>query len=303
MQNSQKNKKISAQKRRIQNKKRKRNKIIASLLGTVAAVAVLAGAVFLTIELVSGDKLVLDTSQSIQTEETLNENENVVEDTSNEDALNEDTTEEILSLNEEEAKEEDNIPQPNEFSILVDVNNPLPSDFAPDVREILDTGKLFDTRAADDLERLLNDAAAAGYPMYLVSTYRTVEYQEGLYNRKVNEYINSGYSEEDAKTEAAKWVAIPGTSEHNLGLAADIVSSTWYNTNSDLTQEFENTEHFTWLKENAANYGFMISFPKGKESITGIVYEPWHYRYVGTEIASYLMENNMCLQEYYDLIQ
>ncbi|MBQ8604523.1 MAG: M15 family metallopeptidase [Oscillospiraceae bacterium] len=195
-------------------------------------------------------------------------------------------------------------PAKNEYTLLVNRANPLTSDHVVETRSVTyngqDSGKLFDVRVADKLEAMLNDAAAAGYPMYLVSTYRTIEYQRGLYNRKVNQYINSGYTQSAAETEAAKWVAPPGTSEHNLGLVADIVSSTWYNENNDLTQEFENTAHFAWLYEHCAEYGFILRYPKGKEGITGIAYEPWHYRYVGREVAKYIMENNITLEEFWE---
>ena len=194
----------------------------------------------------------------------------------------------------------DNKPDKGEFATLVNVHHPLEDDFDVTTREIKGTGRLFDVRAADRLEKMLDDAARAGYPMYLVSTYRTIDYQKGLYNNKVKEYLNMGYDQRTAESEAAKWVAIPGTSEHNLGLAADIVSSIWYNSHSDLTQDFEETEHFKWLYENCADYGFILRFPKGKESITEIVYEPWHYRYVGQEVAHYIMENDLTLEEFWE---
>ena len=190
-------------------------------------------------------------------------------------------------------------PEASWSTTLVNKDNPLPADFTVEVRNVLGSDRKFDSRAADSLEAMLNDAAKAGYKMYLVSTYRTVAYQQGLYNRKVNEYKNKGYDEETAKAEAGKWVAIPGTSEHNLGLAADIVSSTWYNKNQDLTQEFENTEHFKWLSENCAKYGFILRYPKDKESVTGIAYEPWHYRYVGVDAANYITANGICLEEFH----
>ncbi len=292
---AEKRRRISEEKRKILAKKRKRKKMFYSIVGTILALAILASAVLLTVELVSGDKN--QTGDEIISQDTSQETSSQTLD--NEEIVNSKTEE--LTPQETQVPVND-IPPEGDFGMLVSVSNPLPSDYVPEVRAIEGTDKLFDVRAADDLERMLSDAAAAGYPMYLVSTYRTIEYQEGLYNRKVNEYINAGYSEESAKTEAAKWVAIPGTSEHNLGLAADIVSSTWYNTNSDLTQEFENTEHFEWLKENSPSYGFLISFQKGKEDITGIVYEPWHYRYVGVELATYLTNNNLSLNEYHEMI-
>ena len=210
----------------------------------------------------------------------------------------------ISSLESESSQPEDPgpvKPEKTEYTVLVNQWHPLTDDYKVTTREIPGTGgKLFDVRVMDKLTRMLNDAKRAGYPLYVVSTYRTIEYQKGLYNRKVQEYLNAGYEQSAAESEAAKWVAIPGTSEHNLGLTADIVSSTWYNTNSDLTEEFENTRHFKWLIEHCADYGFILRYPKGKESVTGIVYEPWHYRYVGEEAAKYIMENNLCLEEFWE---
>ncbi len=191
------------------------------------------------------------------------------------------------------------IPPPGEFGILVNRDNPLPNDFVPEVSSVFGTQRMFDSRAVADLEALLNAAKADGYPMYLVSTYRSIEYQIGLYNNKVQDYLDAGYTEDLAKIEAAKWVAIPGTSEHNLGLAADIVYENYFATNDDLTQDFDESEHFTWLYENSYKYGFILRFTEGDEAITGIVYEPWHYRYVGVELATYLTENDLTLEEYY----
>lgn len=190
-------------------------------------------------------------------------------------------------------------PRETEYTVLVNSRHPLTEDYQVDTREIPGTeGKLFDARVIDKLERMLDDARRAGYPLYVVSTYRTIEYQKGLYSREVQQYLDQGYDQEAAEKEAARWVAIPGTSEHNLGLTADIVSSTWYNDHSDLTEEFENTEHFKWLYEHCAEYGFILRYPKDKEDVTGIVYEPWHYRYVGEEVAKYIMENNLTLEEF-----
>lgn len=193
-------------------------------------------------------------------------------------------------------------PEQSWSTLLVNPWNYMPDGYQPEVRRVYncgaDTGKDFDVRAADALELMLSDARKAGYNMYLVSAYRSYDYQVGLYNRKVNEYKALGYDEETAKSEAAKWVAIPGTSEHCIGLAADIVSSTWYNTNSDLTYDFDKTEHFTWLYNHCAEYGFILRYPQNREGTTGITYEPWHYRYVGVDAAKYIMENNITLEEF-----
>ena len=187
--------------------------------------------------------------------------------------------------------------------MLVNQWSYMPEGYVPDVREISYEGvsplnNKFDVRAADALEKMLADARSAGYNMYLVSAYRSHDYQVSLFNRKVNEYKALGYDDATAYSEASQWVAIPGTSEHCTGLAADIVSSTWYNYNSDLTHDFEDTDHFDWLYEHCADYGFILRYPKGAEAITGITYEPWHYRFVGVDAAKYILENHITLEEF-----
>ncbi len=264
-------------------KKMRRQKQIRSIIILVVFILIIVFAINGLISLISG-KGVDSSSNSKSSSSTITYNASSNSDQNNSAYIN--------PLN--------NTPTPNEFCTLVNPHNKLDNDFEVETREIKGTGKLFSITAADNLEAMLNDAAAAGYPMYLVSTYRTIKYQQGLFDRKTNEYIKMGYTDEAAKEEAAKWVAIPGTSEHNLGLAADIVSSTWYNKNNDLTQEFENTEHFKWLYEHCTDYGFILRYPKSKESITEIAYEPWHYRYVGKEVAKYIMENEITLEEFWE---
>lgn len=183
-------------------------------------------------------------------------------------------------------------------TVLVNSQNPLPDDFTVETVKIKGYEKEFDARAVDALNQMLADAEKAGYKCFLVSAYRSVSYQKGLFNRKIQSYLDQGYTQAEAESAAAKWVARPGTSEHNLGLAADIVSGDWYTYNNDLTEEFENTEAFAWLYENCANYGFVLRYPKDKTDITGISYEPWHYRYVGKLAAEYMMQNKICLEEY-----
>ena len=194
-------------------------------------------------------------------------------------------------------------PEQSWSTMLVNQWSYMPEGYVPDVREISYEGvsplnNKFDVRAADALEKMLADARSAGYNMYLVSAYRSHDYQVSLFNRKVNEYKALGYDDATAYSEASQWVAIPGTSEHCTGLAADIVSSTWYNYNSDLTHDFEDTDHFDWLYEHCADYGFILRYPKGAEAITGITYEPWHYRFVGIDAAKYIMENHITLEEF-----
>ena len=183
-------------------------------------------------------------------------------------------------------------------TLLVNAEHPLPEDFTVETVPVEDyEDRLFDARAVEQLNAMLKGAADAGLPLYLVSTYRSVERQTALYRRKVNYYLDQGLAQQEAEQQAARWVAAPGTSEHNLGLAADIVSANWYSGHDDLTGEFEQTPEFAWLAAHCVEYGFVLRYPKDKTALTGVEYEPWHYRYVGVEAARYLTENGLCLEE------
>lgn len=182
---------------------------------------------------------------------------------------------------------------------VVNKQSPLPDDFTVGTRNIKGyDSRLFDARAADALEAMLEAAEQDGAPLYLVSAYRSIARQKNLFARKVNYYKQQGQTQQQAEESAAQWVARPGTSEHNLGLAADIVSKGWYTQHEDLTQDFDQTPEFAWLQQNAAQYGFILRYPKGKEAVTGVVYEPWHYRFVGNEAADALRANGLALEEY-----
>jgi hypothetical protein len=108
----------------------------------------------------------------------------------------------------------------------------------------------------------------------------------------------NGYSREKAEQVAATRVAPPGTSEHNTGLAVDILSGDYYYHHSTMEESFEYDAEAIWMAEHCAEYGFILRYPKGKQDVTGIIFEPWHFRYVGVEIATYIMENNLTLEEY-----
>lgn len=151
-----------------------------------------------------------------------------------------------------------------------------------------------DERIYPELQRMMDDCRAEGLNPKVCSGYRSKEKQQKLFNDKVNEYINQGYSRKKAYSEAEKWVALPGTSEHHLGLAADIVSENY----QFLDQRQEQTPEQQWLIKNCWKYGFILRYPSNKSELTGIHYEPWHYRYVGKKAALYITKNNLCLEEY-----
>ena len=192
----------------------------------------------------------------------------------------------------------------NGYSTLILVNpwNYIPEDYTVELVNVQGKYNL-DAKAAQSAIDLLAAAKDAGYNMVLCSAYRTVEKSAELYNRKVKEFINAGYDEENAKIQAARWVAPPGTSEHHTGLAMDLVSSDYWGYYSDLEHDYENFDSFKWMYKHCAEFGFILRYPKDKQDITGITYEPWHYRYVGKEAAEYIMANGLCLEEYLDEIK
>ena len=181
----------------------------------------------------------------------------------------------------------------DELLTVVNPWNPLPEDWVSDLVTLSD-GRRVDSRCYEAFEEMMAACRDAGYAPFLCSAYRTQETQQSLYDNKVQRLMNSGMGEEEAKVEAAKAVAIPGTSEHQLGLAVDIVDANM----QDLTDEQENTETQKWLMANSWRYGFIHRYPNDKTDITGIIYEPWHYRYVGKAAAQDIFNRDITLEEY-----
>ena len=181
--------------------------------------------------------------------------------------------------------------------VLVNPKHILPEDFSVERSDIEfsdDDYFVFDSRAVEYLDEMLSDAEAQGFGPYVRSAWRSWGDQEGLLENKIEEWEDMGYSYEEAYETAATYVAIPGTSEHELGLAVDIASD-GYDT---LNAEQADSPCQQWLTANCANYGFILRYPEDKSDITGIVYEPWHYRYVGKEAAEEIMARGICLEEY-----
>ena len=180
------------------------------------------------------------------------------------------------------------------FSLrLVNADNPLPAGFTVETKA-LENGERFDARAFSALAQMLADGAGQGLNFVVCSGYRTMEQQTQLYNKKVAYYKDQGLSASAAGEKAATVVARPGTSEHNLGLAADICALDYQR----LEDGYAETDEAKWLLENCADYGFILRYPKEKEQITGVIYEPWHFRYVGKAAAKEIMASGLCLEEY-----
>ena len=165
--------------------------------------------------------------------------------------------------------------------------------YAPHVVTIENTAQYFDERAIDALTAFLNAARAAGYSPYIMTAYRSYSTQEYILNGRASQIAWPNYPTAEDYAEAEQYVAAPGESDHQTGLGLDITDR-YYNTRdaSQMDQTF-----LAWLRDNCAQYGFILRYPANKESITGRN-EPWHFRYVGTEAAQYIMDNNLCLEQF-----
>ena len=176
--------------------------------------------------------------------------------------------------------------------IMVNPWNTVPQDYSP---TLVSYGSWqIDAACLDALEQMIADCAKAGHTAVVVSAYRSYEYQSGLFQRRIQRFMDEGYDRDEAERLAAMRVARPGTSEHQLGLALDIVDANYQN----LNEQQETMPAQIWLMENSWRYGFILRYPNGTTDLTGIIYEPWHYRYVGTELAAELHETRQCLEAY-----
>ncbi|MCM1525119.1 MAG: M15 family metallopeptidase [Ruminococcus sp.] len=162
-----------------------------------------------------------------------------------------------------------------------------------------------DTRMAEYMKQMLKAAQEdlnpdGGNEHYLnvMSAYRSIEYQQNNFDKSVKDRMeNKGMTEEEAYEDTLKEVQLPGYSEHNAGIAADIMSDEYVDMDDD---GFKNTKAYAWLQENAADYGFILRYPEGKESVTGIIYEPWHYRFVGVYYAKLITDKGITLEEFFE---
>ena len=189
-------------------------------------------------------------------------------------------------MNEEEVKLPWNM-------VLVNGEHPMEDGYVPQLKE-LEEGLSLDARIIDAAKDMLSDAKKAGLHIDICSAYRSVERQEQVFGESMKERVKDGMSYWDAFNETTLNVAIPGTSEHALGLALDLISNQY----TELDERQETTAEAKWLKENCHKYGFILRYQPEKTNITGIIYEPWHYRYVGVEDATKIMKLGITLEEY-----
>lgn len=177
--------------------------------------------------------------------------------------------------------------------ILINSDHYIPDDYELDLTE-LSNGEKVDSRIYPSLQNMFDDARAEGLHLFVAAGYRTEEEQQRLLDEKTEAYEYEGYSESEAARLAKQWVAVPGTSEHQIGIAVDVNADTTYSSSDDV---------YGWLAENAHKYGFIKRYPSDKTDITGVINEPWHFRYVGPEAALEIYNQGLCLEEYIELLE
>lgn len=179
--------------------------------------------------------------------------------------------------------------------ILTNAEYPVPEDYTVTLKDVPGTDQKVDERIYEPLMKMLDSMKAEGLSPVVCSGYRTLDKQEKLFNRKVSSYVRKGNSKEESYVLARQTLSIPGSGEHCLGLAVDFYTRSYH----QLERAFEKTPEGKWLREHAQDYGFILRYEEGKEEITGIRYEPWHYRYVGIDVARYLKKHHLSLEEFY----
>lgn len=177
--------------------------------------------------------------------------------------------------------------------ILVNRDYAIPDNYELELTE-LSNGKKVDSRIYPDLQKMFDDARLSGLHLFVREGYRTWEEQQAIMDERIEKYKEEGYSKQEAKQLAEEYVAVPGTSEHQLGIAVDINADTSVSSSDAV---------YAWLDENAYKYGFIKRYPSDKTEITGVNNEPWHYRYVGEEAAKEMKDKNLCLEEFIEQLK
>ena len=178
--------------------------------------------------------------------------------------------------------------------ILVNHDHPLDASYTPEKLKEISPGYQVDERIFSDLKQMMEDGAAQGLSMYVTSAYRSYSQQTDTFNASMQNRLNKKMTPLQAYQETSTSVAVPGTSEHATGLAVDIISTAY----DELDDRQGDTAEQKWLMEHCWEYGFILRYPPEKSDITGIIYEPWHYRYVGRDAAKEITEQGITLEEY-----
>ena len=199
------------------------------------------------------------------------------------------------AIKQEEEKQEEPLPW---YLVLVNPTTYMEEGYVPELASVSGSYKV-DARIVDAAKLMLSDAKKAGLNVIVCSAYRSVEQQKQVFSDSMRRRVNSGMRYWEAYVETTKNVAVPGTSEHSLGLALDLISQSY----QELDEKQANTAEAKWLAQNCYKYGFILRYPSDKSDITGIVFEPWHFRYVGVEHATKIMESGLTLEEYLEQYQ
>lgn len=183
--------------------------------------------------------------------------------------------------------------------VLANVDNPLPEDFEVGELEKVQGKYEMSVRAASFAKDMIAAAKEDGITLQLCSAYRARSLQQTLFDNKYDSYISKGWTHDDAYAKTATIIAIPGTSEHQTGLCMDVVTPSY----QVLDAGYAETDAAKWLAENAWEFGFILRYPKDKQDITKIIFEPWHYRFVGIENAKLIKDSGLCLEEYLETLE
>lgn len=268
--------------------KRRRRILIYSIIFVILIVIFIVNCM----SLVESKKLAKNTFKEKDISNIYEEYENEIDNDKNnmDNILEKNNDTETIVLNTEDENHEWNL-------ILVNQENKLSKEYLPDLVEI-EEGFKIDIRILDDLKEMLADARKLGFEPWICSAYRSYEAQEKLFNNQVDEYLDKGYTLEDAKEETVSWILEPGSSEHATGLSLDIVDKEY----QLLDEKQADRDVQKWLMENSYKYGFILRYPENKKDITKVDYEPWHYRYVGREHAEIIYNKKYVLEEYIDYL-
>lgn len=188
---------------------------------------------------------------------------------------------------------------------LVGPHNKLEKEIPESQLGVINETHQVDSRIVEDYNQFAEAAKEAGFPLVLISAYRSIAYQQQVFDESINQLRYSGLSEEEANEKTKETHTEPGYSEHHLGLALDVVDEKWNNsyTTQVLDAAYGSEPGAKWIEKNAPKYGFIIRYPEDEEKITGITYEPWHIRYVGKESAQYIQKHDLTLEEYLELLE
>ncbi|OTN76698.1 hypothetical protein A5886_001776 [Enterococcus sp. 8G7_MSG3316] len=270
--------------------------------GIIAAVSFLA-IVILSVEIGKGAVL----NESVRTQSSLVDTALSTADSHSTAASVTESTSHATSQQSEETseKESDDFPDVSleDWSmVLVGPKNKIDQEIAQSGLAKLSNGYLVDKRIVSAYEDLAEAADQAGYPLVMVSAYRSVAYQKQIFAENVATLMSRGDSQEEATKTTKLTFTEPGYSEHHTGLAIDVVDKAWYqdHTTDVLDHQFGDTDGGKWIQVHAREYGFIVRYPKGKYAITQIDYEPWHLRYVGVEAATYIEDNQLTFEEFID---